>query len=667
MVNISLHISFQEFSKCSSWIPKHPCTYDMSHAHQIQVQNEVGVTSSDVSTDDSKENGSTLTDEMLASLSGMGIDMATDSDNDCRLSVMTDASYQSDIDGLQIITIRKGLVVMIGIGTYTNGGVLGDLIGVSTDYKNMIQLFVQHMEYSFIYQTNKNKIVYLDKLRLKQKNNNYQTNFKLKWNADEIDLFVLNVKKIIETIKPDGLIFLISSHGDRDRMIIDSEFEEYSLIFILSQFWNTKNGCPYLADKPKIFFLDMCQGGKKPLPTGIKKKIQNKNTKTKIQAIQTKGKFRLDTVTVTPTTTTTTKNTSNYSNNDNDNSNNTGSNKINQDNTSDHDTENEIETVFTQEQDQTKRANIFKKNKEDKMEQVSKKCCNWSCFCCCKCNCACVQNCCNKNRIQNDDAIPNHNENEIRNTNIMDNKEMYIDLHTNTNTVSPCDAAISTIIMNTNTTITNSKLDKNISTYNNSLVEMSNDTNNTTTTTNNNNNNNDNDSKNNTDKYLDQENFCLVFGNLESYAVLDGGEKGGYLLRALKTVLKQKNYFHIPLNQIIQLIGQETLRLVKSEKQKYKIDYKPSNSDVRQIIEYQSNIHHCVYFGKMENDFKVDNQFRFNKYLDLQNKKLSNAFKFGSKPHNSADGYVLCFAISYCFVLLYTTSDNFFLFFFFDL
>ena len=51
---------------------------------------------------------------------------------------------------------------------------------------------------------------------------------------------------------------------------------------------------------------------------------------------------------------------------------------------------------------------------------------------------------------------------------------------------------------------------------------------------------------------------------------------------------------------------------------------------------------------KTENDFKVDNQFRFNKYLDLQNKKLSKAFKFGSKHQNSTNGYVY-------FVLLFGT------------
>ena len=89
---------------------------------------------------------------------------------------MTDASYQSDIDGLQIITIRKGLVVMIGIGRYPNGGVLGDLIGVSTDYKNMIRLFVQHMEYSFMYQNDKNEIVYLNKTRLRTKQQKYVSN-----------------------------------------------------------------------------------------------------------------------------------------------------------------------------------------------------------------------------------------------------------------------------------------------------------------------------------------------------------------------------------------------------------------------------------------------------------------------------------------------------------
>lgn len=46
---------------------------------------------------------------------------------------MTDASYQNDIGALQIITIQTPSVVMIGVGTYPNGCVLGDLIGVPND------------------------------------------------------------------------------------------------------------------------------------------------------------------------------------------------------------------------------------------------------------------------------------------------------------------------------------------------------------------------------------------------------------------------------------------------------------------------------------------------------------------------------------------------------
>ena len=179
--------------------------------------------------------------------------------------------------------MKKPLVVMMGIGYYPNGGMLGHLIGVPTDYKNMIKLFAFHWGYPFIYQTDDNKIVYLNKMRLQKANNKYQTNYKIKWNEHEIEGFVLKSKKIIEQIKPDGLIFIVSSHGDRDKVLIDSEFEEYQLSFIWAEYWNTDNGCRYLADKPKIFFLDMCQGQKTPIPRGKMKKIKT--------AMKTKGKF----------------------------------------------------------------------------------------------------------------------------------------------------------------------------------------------------------------------------------------------------------------------------------------------------------------------------------------------------------------------------------------
>ena len=383
----------------------------------------------------------------------------------------------SDIDAIECITMKKPLVVMMGIGYYLPGGVWEHLIGVPTDYKNMIKLFALHWGYPLIYQTDDNKIVYLDKQRLLKNNNKYHTNFKLKWNDDEISGFVLKSKKIIATIKPDGLIFVISSHGDRFKVLIDSNFKKYRLKSIFSEYWNSKDGCPYLADKPKIFFLDMCRGQKTPLPMGLTQKIN------------TKGK--------------------------------------NVNNNSTQDKEDKVEDIPTEDENKTVTSSHIGFN----IENINGK-------------------------------------NDENNTKIDEMKE------------------------------------KNVGGMEN--------------------------------EYLEYENFCVIYGNLEDYSVLDGGKDGGFLIRALKNVLKQRDSCHFQLNQLIRMIGQETLRLVKGEKKKDEEDFQPSKNPTRQIIESHSSIMGYVFFGKMsQHQFTVDSQFRYNKYLDFQRKQLNVSFKNGnSRPQN---------------------------------
>ena len=102
-------------------------------------------------------------------------------------------------------------------------------------------------------------------------------------------------------------------------------------------------------------------------------------------------------------------------------------------------------------------------------------------------------------------------------------------------------------------------------------------------------------------KYLQYENFCYVYGNLDEYSVVDGGIKGGYLIRGIKSVLGQENADKEELNKLIKLIGVETLRKVKGELKQKDKNYKTSNSPARQIIQYTSNIQYQVYFSKREN------------------------------------------------------------------
>ena len=324
----------------------------------------------------------------------------------------------SSLDVMKKYKIERALVAMIGIGCYPNGGVLGDLKGISQDYRNMIKLFVNHWGYSFIYETSDNKIEYLSKTKLLTNNKKYSTNFKIKWNENDITSFVQCVKKTILSTKPDSLIFVISSHGDRDQVIIDSEFEEYGLIEIYSQFWNSEYGCPYLCDKPKLFFIDACQGMKTPIPKG-------KNNKMK--KLKTKGTTKMS--------------------------------------------DNELKLqAFVDEDD-------------------------------------------------NDDN------------------------------------------------------DKSIS-----ISSQTIDT-----------------------KYLDYENFCYIYGNLDEYGVLDGGINGGYLIQSIKSVFGQKNANKQELNKLINLIAMETLRMVKGEKKQKNGNNNQktnNNNPARQIVQYTSNIHCQLFFSK---------------------------------------------------------------------
>ena len=101
---------------------------------------------------------------------------------------------------------------------------------------------------------------------------------KLRWDVDEIELFVERARKYFITYKHDSLIFLLSSHGEieeGDDVIIDSELEQYSQEEMFSMFTpdgdvllesyeETEEQSNYLLGKPKVFFLDCCRGQFRP-------------------------------------------------------------------------------------------------------------------------------------------------------------------------------------------------------------------------------------------------------------------------------------------------------------------------------------------------------------------------------------------------------------------
>ena len=179
---------------------------------------------------------------------------AVENNRHSRLSVAKNLDFSEIASSwLSEKTMKLGnpLVVILGIGEYDG---MPNLIGVNQDYKNIILIFNKLFGYDILYKLsndeyNKDKCL-----------GNIDDAFKLQWNCDEIDDFIDDAKELIENkdLKYDSLIFLVSSHGDADGVILDSECEEYSLLTIFAGFDGNK--LPHFAHCPKLFFVDACRG-----------------------------------------------------------------------------------------------------------------------------------------------------------------------------------------------------------------------------------------------------------------------------------------------------------------------------------------------------------------------------------------------------------------------
>lgn len=187
-------------------------------------------------------------------------------------SVVSDASSKVSSIGEPFV-VRQALVAIIGIGDYDG---LPNLPGVSKDYENITNIFGKIWKYHVMYKTENNQIIYTNDLKQIKSNKNY----KLRWNSDEIDVFVEQVRKYVVTNNHDGLIFAISSHGDIGKKIYDSELEEYDLPNIFSSFapeWRilletykeTQEMSNKLFQLPKIFCVDCCRGQTKAKATYV--------------------------------------------------------------------------------------------------------------------------------------------------------------------------------------------------------------------------------------------------------------------------------------------------------------------------------------------------------------------------------------------------------------
>ena len=192
-------------------------------------------------------------------------------------------------------TLINPLVAILGIGDYDDD----PLIGVSRDYKNMIRVFNREFNYPIFYKVsdvkskknkdmgftdmnemgfdkgynspvsdgsddekddikdNLNKNIFFNEKGTKKQ---FGYNYKLRWTVEEIHEFINDVHNKINDKESnfDGLIFIISSHGEADGVLLDSEEEDYPLMNIFTRFDNHK--CYKLCGKPRIFIIDACRG-----------------------------------------------------------------------------------------------------------------------------------------------------------------------------------------------------------------------------------------------------------------------------------------------------------------------------------------------------------------------------------------------------------------------
>ena len=204
-------------------------------------------------------------------------------DNDT-IAALTEFSGVSSLEPPK--TVSNALIVVLGVGVY-NGDMI-DLPGVTKDYENIFRVFSKVWKYKVFYWVNKHdnnnnnnnnnndnssddhKSIYTNDEKTIESN----LNFKLEWNEDEISNFVEQVRKYIVKYKHDALIFAISGHGDLNKVLIDSNGEEYDLVSIYSMFKPYANGQleSYKEEKsesnclfhiPKIFCIDICRGSTK--------------------------------------------------------------------------------------------------------------------------------------------------------------------------------------------------------------------------------------------------------------------------------------------------------------------------------------------------------------------------------------------------------------------
>lgn len=153
------------------------------------------------------------------------------------------------------MTIKNGLLGIIGVGEYDEL-VLPNIDGISNDYTNIINTFVNLYKYKVLYKLDDhdNSTIYSnDMSEIKDK-----INFKQRWTDDDIKKYIKQLCNCVVEHKHDAILLFILGHGDDTcvTQLITSDNDAIDIKSIETMFEQESN---YLFGIPKILFVNMCK------------------------------------------------------------------------------------------------------------------------------------------------------------------------------------------------------------------------------------------------------------------------------------------------------------------------------------------------------------------------------------------------------------------------
>ena len=160
-------------------------------------------------------------------------------------------------------------MVVVVIGNYNQASPIPSIEGASKEYYSVVRAFNYVRGYDIVFATN-NGIKHMTKKNSFKRTKKIKSfDFKLSWVNDDVENFNQHiVQKILPsanndtkmgTNRYDSLIYILSSHGDGDKAIYDSNGEEIPLEYIYYTF-NNQN-CKTLRQRPKIYMCDINRVG----------------------------------------------------------------------------------------------------------------------------------------------------------------------------------------------------------------------------------------------------------------------------------------------------------------------------------------------------------------------------------------------------------------------